>query len=171
MVLLYDHNDSCCLVAFSILKVITCSWYHERLGQIIDTVVVCLIRWYQFARLLMVLWASFSAAVLLRWLIIVLPQRLSLCQHIICVSVFYTSNLWGGQDRAFQFQGGLAYNKAHYDLSWFSPLLKGNSPTSSSLILKMNICYKGVNRELKKFTWWKGEMDLIPPAWRVGGLL
>jgi hypothetical protein len=53
---------------------------------------------------------------------------------------------------------------AHYDLSWFRPLLRGNSPTSSDLVLKMNKCYKGVSRELDKFMWWKGEMDLIPPT-------
>jgi hypothetical protein len=34
-----------------------------------------------------------------------------------------------------------------------SPLLRGNSPTSSGLILKMNIRYKWVSRELQKFTW------------------
>jgi hypothetical protein len=28
--------------------------------------------------------------------------------------------------------------KADYDLSWFRPLLEGNSLTSSDLILKMN---------------------------------
>jgi hypothetical protein len=43
--------------------------------------------------------------------------------------------------------------KAHYDLSWFWLLLEGNSPTSSGLILKMNMCYKGVSRELEKFVW------------------
>jgi hypothetical protein len=43
--------------------------------------------------------------------------------------------------------------KAYNDLSWCRPLLGGNSPTSSGLILKMNRCYKGVSRELKKFTW------------------
>jgi hypothetical protein len=43
--------------------------------------------------------------------------------------------------------------KAHNDLSWFRSLLGGNSPTSSGLILKMNKCYKGVSREVKKFTW------------------
>jgi hypothetical protein len=43
--------------------------------------------------------------------------------------------------------------RAHYDLSWFRPLLEGNSPTSSGLILKMNIGYKGVSRELEKFAW------------------
>jgi hypothetical protein len=42
--------------------------------------------------------------------------------------------------------------KAHNDLSWFRPLPRGNSPTSSDLILKMNMCYKGVSREVKKFT-------------------
>jgi hypothetical protein len=42
--------------------------------------------------------------------------------------------------------------KAQYGLSWFKPLLEGNSPTSSSLILKMNSGYNGVSRELKKFT-------------------
>jgi hypothetical protein len=43
--------------------------------------------------------------------------------------------------------------KAHYDLSWFRPLLEGNSSTSSSLILKMNRCYNGLSRELMKFAW------------------
>jgi hypothetical protein len=35
----------------------------------------------------------------------------------------------------------------------FRPLLEGNSPTSSNLILKINMCYKWINRELEKFTW------------------
>jgi hypothetical protein len=43
-------------------------------------------------------------------------------------------------------------------------LLRGNSPMSSGLILKMNRCYKKVSREIEKFAWWKGEMDLAPPA-------
>jgi hypothetical protein len=43
--------------------------------------------------------------------------------------------------------------EAHYDISWFRPLLGGNSPTSCGLILKMNRSYKGVRREFKKFTW------------------
>jgi hypothetical protein len=43
--------------------------------------------------------------------------------------------------------------KAHGDLSWFKPLLGGNSPLPSGLILNMNRCYDGVSRELKKFTW------------------
>jgi hypothetical protein len=43
--------------------------------------------------------------------------------------------------------------KAHNDLSWFRPILGGNSPTSSGLFLKVNRCYKAVSRELKKFTW------------------
>jgi hypothetical protein len=42
--------------------------------------------------------------------------------------------------------------EAHYDLSWFRPLLGGNSHTFIGLILKMNLCYKWVNRELDKFT-------------------
>jgi hypothetical protein len=33
--------------------------------------------------------------------------------------------------------------KAHYSLSWFRFLLRGNSSTSSDLILKMNIGYNG----------------------------
>jgi hypothetical protein len=57
----------------------------------------------------------------------------------------------GGQDRMFLFQGGLANYKAHGGLSWFGPLLGGNSPMSSGLILKMNMCYKGVGRKLEKF--------------------
>jgi hypothetical protein len=53
--------------------------------------------------------------------------------------------------------------KAHNGLSWFRPLHGGNNPTSSGLILKMNMCYKGVSRELKMFVL-KGEMDLLTPA-------
>jgi hypothetical protein len=34
----------------------------------------------------------------------------------------------------------------------FRPLFRRNSPMSNSLTLKMNMCYKGVSRELKKFT-------------------
>jgi hypothetical protein len=43
--------------------------------------------------------------------------------------------------------------KAHFDLSWFRPLLEGNSPTPSGLIVKMNRGYNGMSRELEKFTW------------------
>jgi hypothetical protein len=43
--------------------------------------------------------------------------------------------------------------KVHNDVSWFRPLLGGNSPMSSGLILKMNRCYKGVSSELEKSTW------------------
>jgi hypothetical protein len=59
----------------------------------------------------------------------------------------------GGQDRAFQFQDGLVNYKAHYDLSRFRPLLRGNSHMSSGLILNMNRGYNGVGRELEKFMW------------------
>jgi hypothetical protein len=59
----------------------------------------------------------------------------------------------GGQDCTFQFRGGLLNYKAHGDLSWFRPLLGGNSPMSSGLMLKMNRCYKGMSRELEKFMW------------------
>jgi hypothetical protein len=53
----------------------------------------------------------------------------------------------------FQFRDGFAKYKAHYDLSWFMPLLGGNSPMSSGVILKMNKGYNGVSRELEKFMW------------------
>jgi hypothetical protein len=43
--------------------------------------------------------------------------------------------------------------KAHNDLFLFRPLLGGNSTTSSGLILKMNMCYKRVSRELEKSAW------------------
>jgi hypothetical protein len=43
--------------------------------------------------------------------------------------------------------------KAHSDSSWFRPLLRGNSLTSSGLILKMHRGYNEVSRELKKFKW------------------
>jgi hypothetical protein len=66
------------------------------------------------------------------------------------VGVFFTSKIQGGQDRVFQFCG-LANYKVHGDLSYSRPLLRGNSPTSSGLIL--NMYYKGVSRELKKFAW------------------
>jgi hypothetical protein len=48
-------------------------------------------------------------------------------------------------------EGGLVKYKAHYGLSWFSPLLGGNNPMSSGLVLKMNNDYNGVSRELEKF--------------------
>jgi hypothetical protein len=41
----------------------------------------------------------------------------------------------------------------------------------SGLILKMNNGYNGVRRGLEKFVKWRGENDLVPHAWRVGGLL
>jgi hypothetical protein len=41
--------------------------------------------------------------------------------------------------------------KLHYDLSWFKSYLGGKSYTSSGLILKINICYNGVSRELENF--------------------
>jgi hypothetical protein len=50
------------------------------------------------------------------------------------VGVFCTGKIQGGQDRAFQFRGALANYKARGDLSWFSPLFRGNSPTSRGLI-------------------------------------
>jgi hypothetical protein len=53
------------------------------------------------------------------------------------------------------------YN-VHSDLSLFRLLLGDNSPMSSGLILKMNMCYKGVSRELKKFTWWRGKWISCP---------
>jgi hypothetical protein len=43
--------------------------------------------------------------------------------------------------------------EGYCDLSWFRPLLDGNSPTSNGLKLKMNMCYNGVSRGLEKFTW------------------
>jgi hypothetical protein len=58
------------------------------------------------------------------------------------VGVFCNGKIHGGQDHVFQFWGGLVNNEAHSDLSWFRPLLGGNSPTSSGLILKINRTYK-----------------------------
>jgi hypothetical protein len=69
------------------------------------------------------------------------------------VGVFSTNKIHGVQDRAFLFRGGLANHKVHYDISWFRSLLRGNSPMSNILILKMNIVYNGVSRELEKFVW------------------
>jgi hypothetical protein len=59
------------------------------------------------------------------------------------IGVFCIDKIRGGQDRAFQFRGGLVYYKVHSDLSWFRPLLEGNSFTSSGLVKKTNMCYKG----------------------------
>jgi hypothetical protein len=61
------------------------------------------------------------------------------------ICIFCAGKLWGGQDHAFQFRGGLVNNEAHYDLSWFRPLPGGNSSTSSNSILKVNMCYNGVS--------------------------
>jgi hypothetical protein len=64
--------------------------------------------------------------------------------------VFCTGKVQVNQDHTFMFRGGLMNYKAHYGLSWFRPLLGGNSPTPSSLVSKMNSGYNGVSRELKK---------------------
>jgi hypothetical protein len=69
------------------------------------------------------------------------------------LSVFFDQQEQGGQDHVFKFRDGLENYKAHYDLSWFSPLLRGNCPTSNGLMLKMNRGYNGVSRGLKKFMW------------------
>jgi hypothetical protein len=69
---------------------------------------------------------------------------------------FCTGKRQGGQDRIFLLRGGLTNYKAHYSLSWFRPLLGGNSPTSSGLILKMNSGYNGVRKELEKFVKCRG---------------
>jgi hypothetical protein len=50
------------------------------------------------------------------------------------IGVFCTSKIHGGQDHAFLFRSGLTNCKTHYGLSWFMPLLGGNSHTSSDLI-------------------------------------
>jgi hypothetical protein len=51
-----------------------------------------------------------------------------------CWCFFCSDKIYGGQDRVFQFLGGLANNEAHNDLFWFRPLLRGNRPTFSGLI-------------------------------------
>jgi hypothetical protein len=69
----------------------------------------------------------------------------------VCVGVFCT-----GKNRVVKItrsRDGPTNYKTHYDLSWFRPLLGGNSPTSNGLILKMNRYYDGVSRGLKKFVW------------------
>jgi hypothetical protein len=43
--------------------------------------------------------------------------------------------------------------RAHYDLSWFRLLLRGNSTMSSGLILNMNRGNNRVNKELEKLMW------------------
>jgi hypothetical protein len=83
-------------------------------------------------------------------------------KHLYIVSVFYTDKIQGDQDHAFLFKGGLTNYKVHYILFWFRLLLRGNSPTFSGLILKMNSGYNGVSKELKKFVKWKGEMISYP---------
>jgi hypothetical protein len=52
--------------------------------------------------------------------------------------------------------------KAHYDLSWFRPLLKGNSPISSGLILKMNRGYNGGEQRAGEVHMVKGKMISYP---------
>jgi hypothetical protein len=87
------------------------------------------------------------------------------------VGVFYTGKIQDGQDRALQFWDGLVNNEAHSDLSWFRSLLKGNSPTCNSLILKMKMCYKrwvessrsscGEGRNRSPTTYLKGRESFI----------
>jgi hypothetical protein len=64
--------------------------------------------------------------------------------------------------------------KAHYILSWFRPLLEGNSPTSNGSILKMNNGYIGGEQSTREVCKVKGEMFLsifgLPSTKRVGGL-
>jgi hypothetical protein len=43
-------------------------------------------------------------------------------------------------------------NLAHSDLSWFKPLLGGNSPTSNGVVLMKKKCYNRVSRVLERFT-------------------
>jgi hypothetical protein len=81
---------------------------------------------------------------------------LSFCQS------FCTGMIQGGQEQVFLFWGGLVNYKAYYGLSWFRPLLGGNSPMSSSLILKMDSGYNGVSKELKKFMMWRGKWSRTP---------
>jgi hypothetical protein len=79
--------------------------------------------------------------------------RISMVTCKYYVSVFFCiGKIHGGQDRVFLFWGGPTNYKAHYSLSWFRPLLGGNSPTSNGLILKMNNGYNGVSTMLDKFT-------------------
>jgi hypothetical protein len=59
------------------------------------------------------------------------------------VGVFFTSKIQDDQDYVFQFWSDIVNYKTHGDLSWFRPLLRGNSYTSNDLILKINSCYKG----------------------------
>jgi hypothetical protein len=54
--------------------------------------------------------------------------------------------------------------KAHYSLSWFRPLLQGNSTTSSVFVLeKRNSVTKVVSRQLEMFAKCMGEMFLPSP--------
>jgi hypothetical protein len=46
------------------------------------------------------------------------------------------------------------------DISWFRPLLGGNSPTSSEIILKKNKCHKG-STKCSSGSHIKGGMDLV----------
>jgi hypothetical protein len=55
--------------------------------------------------------------------------------------------------------------KAHYNLSWFRPLLWGNIPTSSIFVLeKKNSVTKEVSWELEMFTKCNGEKFLPSPC-------
>jgi hypothetical protein len=67
----------------------------------------------------------------------------------------------------FPFRGHLATMKnykAHYSLSWFRPLLRGNSPTSSIFVLeKKSSVTKGVSWELKLLAKCKGEIFFASP--------
>jgi hypothetical protein len=59
--------------------------------------------------------------------------------------------------------------KAHDDLSWFRPLLRGNSPYIQWFDIEDEYVLQGVRAE--EVCMVKAEMDLIPPARRVGDLL
>jgi hypothetical protein len=53
--------------------------------------------------------------------------------------------------------------KAHYSLSWFGPLLRENSPTSSVFCIEEEEqCYTEVSSKLEEFAKLKGEMSRVP---------
>jgi hypothetical protein len=54
-------------------------------------------------------------------------------------------------------------NEAHSDLSLLKPLRGGNSPTSSDLILKMNLCYKKL-AESSRSSHGEGENRSLTPC-------
>jgi hypothetical protein len=55
--------------------------------------------------------------------------------------------------------------KAHYSLSWFNPLLQGNSRTSNVFVIEDEQCYSGAEQRAWEVCYVKGGNVLVSLGW------